>query len=150
MLPHECREYVHYGGLVPGGVPGHALQGVNAADPHVELLGADLLDRLGVAVGHLSFLGEFERAPLPSIGLFGVGPQEAEVQGGEYQRARREYSRSECQQLRSRGLPRRLQVRCALSTCYQAHVVRGDQVSNRPEQRDNDCHRYDRKGDCRQ
>ena len=35
------------------GVAGHAFQRVDAADAHVELLGADLLDGLGLAVCHL-------------------------------------------------------------------------------------------------
>jgi hypothetical protein len=47
-----------------------SLQGVGAADPYVELVGAELFDRLGVAVGHLALLGQLMGAPLPLVGLF--------------------------------------------------------------------------------
>ena len=42
---------------VLGQCAGHALQGVDAADAHVELVRAELLDGLGVTAGHLSLLG---------------------------------------------------------------------------------------------
>jgi hypothetical protein len=49
--------------MVSYGVAGDALQRVDAADPHVKLLGAELLDCLCVAVSDLPLLGQFERAP---------------------------------------------------------------------------------------
>jgi hypothetical protein len=39
-------------------VCGDALQGVDTAQPHVELVAAQLLDRFGVTVGDLTLLGE--------------------------------------------------------------------------------------------
>ena len=63
VLPDECGEYLHHGGMVFGGIPGDPLEGIDAADAHVELVRAELLDGLGEAVGYLSLLGQFERAP---------------------------------------------------------------------------------------
>ena len=41
---------------------GDALWRVDAAEANVELAGAELLDRLGVAVSHLPLFGEFDSA----------------------------------------------------------------------------------------
>jgi len=60
MLADECGEHIHHGGMVSRGVADDALQRVDAADPHVELLGSELFDGLGVPVGHLSFAGQGE------------------------------------------------------------------------------------------
>ena len=49
-------------GVVPGRIVGDALWRVDAADANVELAGAELPDRLGVAVGHLPLFGEFDSA----------------------------------------------------------------------------------------
>jgi hypothetical protein len=42
----------------PAASRGDALQGIDAAQPHVELVTAQLLDSLGIPVGDLSLLGE--------------------------------------------------------------------------------------------
>jgi hypothetical protein len=86
VLADERGQHLHHGRVVSRGVAGDALQRVDTADPYIKLLGAELLDGLGVAVGHLSLLGQLVAAPLPLVGLFGVTPQQAEVQGGEDQR----------------------------------------------------------------
>jgi hypothetical protein len=39
---------------VPSRVAGDALQSVDAADPLVELVGSELVDCLGIAIGHLT------------------------------------------------------------------------------------------------
>jgi hypothetical protein len=49
--------------MISGGVAGDALQGIDASDAHVELVGAELLDCFGVAVGDLALLGQLERLP---------------------------------------------------------------------------------------
>jgi hypothetical protein len=49
--------------VVFGGIPRHPLESVDAAEAHVELVRAELLDGLGEAVGHLALLGQLERAP---------------------------------------------------------------------------------------
>src|SRR5437763_14675495 len=46
----------------PGRIAGDALWRVDAAEAHVELAGAELLDRLGAAVSHLPLFGEFDSA----------------------------------------------------------------------------------------
>src|SRR6266498_2062908 len=53
----------HDGGVVSGGVSCDALQRIDAADAHVELVGAELLDRLDIPVGRLSLLGQLICAP---------------------------------------------------------------------------------------
>jgi len=57
------REHLHHGQVVSRGVAGDAFDGVDAADAHVELVPAELLDGLGIAVGHLPLLSQLERAP---------------------------------------------------------------------------------------
>ena len=47
-------------GAVVFGVLGEAFERVNAADADVSVLTAELLDRLGVTLGHLPLLSEFE------------------------------------------------------------------------------------------
>jgi hypothetical protein len=63
MLTDERGEHLHDGRVVFGGIAGDPLEGVDAADAHVELVRAELLDGLGVAVRHLTLLGQLERAP---------------------------------------------------------------------------------------
>jgi hypothetical protein len=60
MLPDKCGEHLHHGGVVFGGIAGDPLEGVDAADAHVDLLVAELLDGLGEAVSHLPFSGQGE------------------------------------------------------------------------------------------
>jgi hypothetical protein len=50
----------HHRGVISGGVAGYSFQGVDGADAHVGLFGAKVLDRLGVAVGHLPLLSELD------------------------------------------------------------------------------------------
>src|SRR5262249_22442260 len=57
VFPDERGEDLHHCGVVCGRVPGDALQGVYGTDSHIELVGAELLDRFGKAVGHLALLG---------------------------------------------------------------------------------------------
>jgi hypothetical protein len=65
--------------VVSCGVASDTLQRVDAADAHVQLLGAELLDGLGVAVGHLPFAGQGE-----------VPRGEDQGPGGEQARAERQ------------------------------------------------------------
>ena len=58
----ECGQDFQHCGVVPGPIVGDALLRVDAADANVELVGAGLLDRLGVAVSHLPVFGEFDNA----------------------------------------------------------------------------------------
>ena len=60
-------------------VAGDAFQGVDAADTHVEFLGAELLDGLGITVGHLAFARQGE-----------VPRGEDQCPGGEQARAERQ------------------------------------------------------------
>jgi hypothetical protein len=62
VLADERGEHLHHGRMVFCGVPGDALQRVDATDPHVELVRAELLDGLRVAVSYLSFAGQMEGA----------------------------------------------------------------------------------------
>ena len=54
MLADERAKHLNHCWLICARVPGNALHGENAADPHVELVGADLLDRSTVEVGNLA------------------------------------------------------------------------------------------------
>ena len=74
-------------GVVLCGVAGDALQGVDAANAHVKLVGAELLDRLRVAVGHLPFAGQ------------------GEVPRGIYERTGCEQPGGQCQQPAPRIVP---------------------------------------------
>jgi hypothetical protein len=47
--------------MVSRGIVGDALQGVDAADGHIDGGGAELLDRLAVTVGDLSFARRVQR-----------------------------------------------------------------------------------------
>ena len=60
VLADEGGQHLHDGGVVPGGITADPLEGVDAADAHVELVRAELLDGLGVAVGHLPLAGQGE------------------------------------------------------------------------------------------
>ena len=55
MLADERGQDFHDRRMVLGGVARYSLQDVDAADPHIKLVGPELLDRLGAAVGHLPF-----------------------------------------------------------------------------------------------
>ena len=84
--------------MVFGGIPGYPLEGVDAADPHVELVRAELLDGLGVTVGYLALLGQLMGATLPLISLLRITPQEVEIQGSKDQRPTGNQARAQCQQ----------------------------------------------------
>jgi hypothetical protein len=94
VFTDECGQNLHHGRVVSCGVAGDALQCEDAADTHVELIGAELLDCFGVAVGHLPFAGQ------------------SEVPRGEDQGRSSEQARAKCQQPASRGIPGRLELRC--------------------------------------
>jgi hypothetical protein len=97
-LTDECGEYLHHGGVVFCGIAGDPLKGVDAADAHVELIRAELLNGLGEAVGHLALLGQLMGATLPLISLLRITPQEVEIQGGKDQRPTGNQARAQCQQ----------------------------------------------------
>ena len=76
MVADECGEYLHHGRVVFCGITGNPLEGVDAADAHVELFGSELLDGLGIAVSYLPFAGQVE-----------VPRREDQGPGGEQARA---------------------------------------------------------------
>ena len=75
--------------MVPGRVAGDVLQCADAADTHVMLRAAKLLQRPGVAAGHLPGAGQ-RQAPR-----------------GDYQRAGGEQPGTNCQHPAARGVPGR-------------------------------------------
>jgi hypothetical protein len=63
VLPDEGTQDLHHSRLVPlRGVLGEPFQGVDAAQAHVEVVAAQLLDGLGVAIGDVTLLGHLEGA----------------------------------------------------------------------------------------
>ncbi len=86
VLTDESGQDFHHRWVVSRGVAGDPLQGVDAADPHVEFVGAELFDRFGVAVGHLALLGDLKGSPSHPV-----------VLGGKDQRPSSENARAECQ-----------------------------------------------------
>ena len=62
VFADECGQDFQNCGVVPGRIVGDALWRVDAAEANVELAGAELLDRVGVAVSHLPVFGEFDNA----------------------------------------------------------------------------------------
>ena len=67
----NATEHFYHRWVIPCGVASHTFQCVDAADPDVELVGAKLLDSLGVAVSHLPLLGQLECAPRQGVVLRG-------------------------------------------------------------------------------
>jgi hypothetical protein len=63
-LPHKGTQYLNHGGVIPLGILGDALQGVNPTESDSELLVAELLDGLGVPVGDVALLG-YLKGPEP-------------------------------------------------------------------------------------
>src|SRR6266516_3573065 len=98
MLADERGQDFHHRGVVFGRIAGHALQRIDTADTYVESVGAELLDRLGVAVSHLPLLGEFD-----------IAARQREVPGYVHQRPCSKQAYAEGQQTASRGVPGRLQ-----------------------------------------
>jgi hypothetical protein len=62
VLADEGGQNFHDSRVIPGRVAGDTLQGVDGTDPHVEFAGSQLLDGLGIAVGHLTLLAQNECA----------------------------------------------------------------------------------------
>jgi hypothetical protein len=60
VLADERGQDFDHRRVVAGRVAGNAFQRVDAANAHVKLVGAELLDRLGVAVGHMPLLGQLK------------------------------------------------------------------------------------------
>jgi hypothetical protein len=129
VLADERGEHLHHGRVVSGRVAGDTLQGVDAADPHVEpLVRAELLDRLGVAVSDLPLLGQFEGAP-----------RHGEVPRGEDQGSGGKQARAE----RHQPAPRVI-YRCLVQRPPgRADVVVGEPIRYRNEQRPHNCQRQD-------
>jgi len=124
-------------------VMGDALQRVDAPTRTSSPVGAELLDGLGAAVGHLPLLGQLVGAPLPLAGPLRVTPQQAEIQGSDDQRARSHQARAQRQQPTPRVIERCLVQR----TRGRADVVVGEPVRQRDEQRPHDRQRQDDNGD---
>ncbi|HEX7163230.1 MAG TPA: hypothetical protein VF223_18595 [Trebonia sp.] len=125
MLADKRRQDFHDDRVVSGRVAGDAFQRVDTADPDVQLLGSELLDRLGLAVGYLALT------------------RQAVVPCGVYQRGEGGQASAQCEQLRPDGLTCRLQIHCTLRTRDQANIVCGDQISKRPDERA-DKHKADK------
>ena len=89
VLPDERGEHLHHGGMIFGGIPSDPLEGVDAADAHIELVRAELLDGLGVTVRHLPLAGQ------------------GEVPRREHQRASSQQPGAKGEQPTPRSIPRR-------------------------------------------
>jgi hypothetical protein len=63
VIADKRGQHLHHCGVVAGRVPGDAFQGIDAPNAHLELSGAELVDRLGVAVAHLPLLSELDSTP---------------------------------------------------------------------------------------
>ena len=63
VLANERGQDLHHRGMVSRGVTGDALERVNAANAHVKLVGAELLNSPGKAVRHLPLLSDFVGTP---------------------------------------------------------------------------------------
>ncbi len=85
VAAHERGQHLADGGAVGGGVAGDSLQGVDAAEPHVELGVAELVDRAGEPLGDLALLGDLELLAavgklLTAVGHLPVGEVRAHQQ----------------------------------------------------------------------
>jgi hypothetical protein len=76
-------------------------------------------------------LSDFIGAPVQSE----VASVHSDVPGSEYQRPGGQHSRTEFMQLSPHGFPGRLKLQCPLRALKQPDVMRGDQVSERPDER---------------
>ena len=70
-LPHEGAQHLHHGRVIPLGILGDALQGVDATEPYRQLLLAELLDGLGVPLSDLTLLGQLKGLGRDPSGLGG-------------------------------------------------------------------------------
>src|SRR5207249_4696431 len=59
VITYKRGQHLYHDGVVAGGVAGQPLQRVDAAQPHVQLVRAQLLDRFAESVGELALLCEF-------------------------------------------------------------------------------------------
>src|SRR5580693_283973 len=64
MLAYERGEHLHHDWVVFARVVSDAFEGVDTADAHVNLVRAELLDRLRVAVGYLPFEERAQSVPV--------------------------------------------------------------------------------------
>jgi hypothetical protein len=62
---------------------GVAFKGVDTADPHVHVFGAELFGGLGVAVGNLSLLGQHVGGPVEGVFTGGIDQGDAGAGAGE-------------------------------------------------------------------
>jgi hypothetical protein len=115
-----------------------------ANDPHVELVRAELVDRLGVAVGHLPLLGQLNC----SLRRLSCPLRKDGVPGCEDQRTRSEQARSECEQSSSCRVPGFLQAEGAQQSGDAPDVVPGEYIGAIPDQQvDDDCGHRDANGE---
>src|SRR5262249_13509575 len=63
VLADECRQDVHHRRMVKRRVTRDAFKSVNGSDAYIELVGSELLDRFGVAIGDLPLFEEFKGPP---------------------------------------------------------------------------------------
>jgi hypothetical protein len=89
MDPDERRQHFDDGGAIVRGIDGDALQGVDAAESHVQLGVAELVDGAGEPFGDLALLRSLELVAVGlelSVGEVGAeqehGPADALQQGG--------------------------------------------------------------------
>ena len=83
--------------MVAGRIEHDALQRVDPAHPHAELVRPEVLDGPGIAVGHLPLLGHLQRSP-----------RQGEVPRGEDQSPSGEHARGKRQQPAPRVIQCRL------------------------------------------
>jgi hypothetical protein len=70
-----------------GTFAGDALKGVDATNPYIKLVRAELLDCLGVPICHLGLLSKLERAPLSVLGQFHHSSGQDKVASSEDKRS---------------------------------------------------------------
>src|SRR2546421_3789150 len=138
MPADECSQDLHHRRVVSVRVAGDTLQCVDTADSHVELVGTELLDRLGVTVSYLSLLGEFDAAA-----------RQREVPGGVNQRPCSEQARAKDKQPTLGGIASRPQRSGPRRPGDRPYVVAGDQVRYRPEDQI-DARRHEQRGSNQQ
>jgi hypothetical protein len=120
----------HHGRVVPRRVQRYPLQRVDAADPHIELVRSELLDRLGVTVGHLPLLGQ-PNCPLRRLSC---PLREEGVPRREDQRTRSKQARSECEQPSTCCVPGLLQAEDSQWSGDVPNIVPGERIGAVPDQ----------------
>ena len=126
-------------------IAGYTFQCINAANAERELVRAKLLNGLGIAIGDLSLLSKFKCPPLCLrcfehflTGQLKLLARQDKISCRVHQSSSSEDARAERQQLSPHGFPRRLKLRCPLRAPDQSDVVRSDQISERPDERNNE------------